>query len=249
MITPLDIQNKEFCKGVRGYREDEVDSFLDLVTVDMEKLIDENQKMKEQVKSMAVDLNRYKNSESAILETLEAAKALMNDISASSEKRAQILLKNAELDAEVITREAKESVERLREEAGTLQNRVNVFKTKFRTLLEIELEKFDTLSAELFGPFDEESMEELSRLTGPTPPVGGILAERTASVAGAVSAERSAAVPGAASSGRSAASVSTDRPTVIAGALSALGRSEELRDISGSALEKTITNLRTGDGV
>ena len=35
----------------------------------------------------------------AVLETLEAAKALMGDISTSAEKRAEILLKNAELDA------------------------------------------------------------------------------------------------------------------------------------------------------
>lgn len=216
MITPLDIQNKEFCKSVRGYKEEEVDSFLDLITVDMEKLIDENQKMKDQIKSMGTDLNRYKNSERAILETLEAAKALMNDISASSEKRAQILLKNAELDAEVITREAKESVERLREEACSLQNRVNVFKTRFRTLLEVELEKFDTLSAELFGQFDEESMEELSRLTGPTP-IDGML---------------------------------EDRNTVIVSPSNGMGRGEALREVSSALTsEKTITNLRTGDGV
>ena len=40
MITPMDIQNKAFNKGVRGYREEEVDSFLDLITLDMEKLIE-----------------------------------------------------------------------------------------------------------------------------------------------------------------------------------------------------------------
>ena len=39
MITPLDIQNKEFSRGVRGYKEEEVDEFLDLITVDMEKLL------------------------------------------------------------------------------------------------------------------------------------------------------------------------------------------------------------------
>jgi len=50
MITPLDIQNKEFSKGVRGYREEEVDSFLDLLTIDLEKLIGENATLKEEVK-------------------------------------------------------------------------------------------------------------------------------------------------------------------------------------------------------
>ena len=39
MITPLDIQNKEFSKAVRGYKEDDVDSFLDLITFDLERLI------------------------------------------------------------------------------------------------------------------------------------------------------------------------------------------------------------------
>lgn len=36
MITPADIQNKEFTKGFRGYDEEEVDMFLDLITLDLE---------------------------------------------------------------------------------------------------------------------------------------------------------------------------------------------------------------------
>ena len=39
------------------------------------------------------------------METLEAAKALMADISASAEKSADILLKNAELDAQLLQKE------------------------------------------------------------------------------------------------------------------------------------------------
>ena len=44
MLTPIDIQNKEFPKAVRGYKEEEVDGFLDLLTLDLEKLIEENRK-------------------------------------------------------------------------------------------------------------------------------------------------------------------------------------------------------------
>ena len=36
MITPADIEYKEFTKVVRGYKEEEVDEFLDLIIVDME---------------------------------------------------------------------------------------------------------------------------------------------------------------------------------------------------------------------
>ena len=38
MITPMDIENKEFKKGFRGYNEEEVDEFLDIVKEDFENL-------------------------------------------------------------------------------------------------------------------------------------------------------------------------------------------------------------------
>lgn len=97
-----------------------------------------------------------------MLETLEAAKALMGDISTSAEKRAEILLKNAELDAQLIQREAKENIERLSEELVSMRNRLNIFRARYRSLLESELEKFDTLSAELFA---DKDMEELKNYT------------------------------------------------------------------------------------
>lgn len=162
MITPLDIQNKEFSKAVRGYKEEDVDGFLDLLTLDLEKLIEENHKLKDQAKALSAEVERYRNSEGAVLDTLEAAKALMGDISASAEKRAEILLKNAELDAQLIQREAKESIERLNEEMLSVKNRLTIFRTRYKSLLESELEKFDTLSAELFA---DKDMEELKAFT------------------------------------------------------------------------------------
>lgn len=156
MITPLDVQNKEFSKVVRGYKEEEVDEFLDLLTVDLEKLITENAGYKEQIGRLEKELDKYKVSETAVLDTLEAAKALMGDISASAEKRAEILLKNAELDAQIIQREAKEEAERLAEENIQLRSRFIEFRSKYKSLLESELEKFDTLANEIFGEYQTD---------------------------------------------------------------------------------------------
>ena len=38
-LSPLDIHNKEFSKSFRGYSENEVDEFLDLVVAEFERLI------------------------------------------------------------------------------------------------------------------------------------------------------------------------------------------------------------------
>lgn len=150
MITPIDIQEKEFPKAVRGYREDIVDEFLDQITVDYEALITEKQKLTLEVERLKEDLRRYSGTENTVLETLEAAKTLMGDISASAERRAEILLKNAELDAELVLREARETVERLTDENEALNNRFKKFKVQYKNLLESELERFDTLSLEIF---------------------------------------------------------------------------------------------------
>ena len=39
MITPNDIENKQFRRAGKGYAPDEVDDFLDQLTVDYEKLL------------------------------------------------------------------------------------------------------------------------------------------------------------------------------------------------------------------
>lgn len=159
MITPLDIQNHEFSKGVRGYKEEEVDAYLDLLTLEFEKLIIENEDLKEQLRTAGSELSRYRSTEGMVLETLEAAKALMGDISASAEKRAEIVVKNAEMDADRIVKEAREAAERLHEENADLRNSLIMFRTRYKTLLESELEKFDLLSAEIFKKEEEEELK------------------------------------------------------------------------------------------
>ena len=147
MITPSAIQKKDFTRGVRGYKEEEVDQFLDQVAVDLDALIRENAALKADTKALIQEIERYRSSETAILGTLEAAKALMTDISSSSEKRAEILLKNAEMDADRIRREARESVELATEEAVALSRRWELFSARFRNLIETELDRFDSFSA------------------------------------------------------------------------------------------------------
>lgn len=43
-LTPLDIHNKEFTRGFRGYDEDEVNEFLDQVIKDYELVIREKKR-------------------------------------------------------------------------------------------------------------------------------------------------------------------------------------------------------------
>jgi len=54
-LTPADVHNVAFSKppiGKRGYNEDEVDAFLDLVEAELARLIEENEDLREQVSQL-----------------------------------------------------------------------------------------------------------------------------------------------------------------------------------------------------
>lgn len=158
MITPADIEYKEFTKAVRGYKEEEVDAFLDLIIVDMENLIRENKKLKADLEKARNQVSQHVSTETSVYETLEAAKSLMNDIAASAERRAEVLLKNAELEASLITKEARESIARLTEEGSRLRTGVETLRSRYKRLLEDELEKLTYSSNDLFAEFENEFM-------------------------------------------------------------------------------------------
>lgn len=146
MLTPNDIQTKEFSKGVRGYKEEEVDLFLDELTIDLENVLKENDALKQRNEELENKLKEYKDQEGAVVKTLEAAKSLMSDISASAEKRADILIRNAEIDAAAIVRQAKDTVVNLQAEEKMLNERISNLKTRFKALLEGELSHFNEIT-------------------------------------------------------------------------------------------------------
>ena len=67
----------------------------------------------------------------------------MSDISASAEKRAEILLKNAELDAQLMQKEAKEMADKISEESEAMKVRFIDFRTRYKKLLQSELQRFE----------------------------------------------------------------------------------------------------------
>lgn len=149
MITPADIQNKEFTKGFRGYDEEEVDMFLDLITLDLEKLMKENLNLKAQIATLKKDQDSIGGSDLTVKETIETAKRIMDDLAVSSEKRAKVLVENAEMDAAIIIKDAKMKAEQVAAESSQLTRSYEEFKREYKNLLKKHLEEFESFSANI----------------------------------------------------------------------------------------------------
>lgn len=149
MITPADIGNKEFSRKVRGYDTEEVDMFLDVITVDLEKLIKENLKLKAQLANVEKSTGTIGDSDITVRETLETAKSIMDDLAVSSEKRAKALVENAEMDAAIIIKDAKMKAEQLADESRELKSTFEKFRRDYGNMLKRYSDEFENMSSDI----------------------------------------------------------------------------------------------------
>lgn len=140
MITPLEIQNKEFKKVMRGYKESEVDEFLDKIIVDYEKLYKENMEFKDKIALLHEQLERYENLEKTLNNTLLVAQSTAEEVGSNAQKKAELIIKEAEAQARRIIEDANKEVVQVHREYDGVKKQMHIFKTRFRTLLQAELE-------------------------------------------------------------------------------------------------------------
>ena len=143
MIMPIDIDKKEFSRDKKGYNSREVDEFLDIIVADYEKVLNDNRTMAHKIKALEKQLEEAQKDDNAMVETLETAKKLMADISASAERRAELMMRDAELEAENMLLDAKVNVRKLTDEHAVLSTKVRRLKENFRRMLESELARID----------------------------------------------------------------------------------------------------------
>ena len=109
-LTPLDIHNKEFTRKFRGYDEDEVNEFLDQVIKDFELLLRENRQQQEVIQNMQSRVDYFSSMEETLNKSIIVAQEAAEEVKANATKKASLIVKQAEREAEQLQDAA--SVER-----------------------------------------------------------------------------------------------------------------------------------------
>jgi cell division initiation protein len=135
-ITPLDIQQKQFPIRFRGFDVEEVYAFLEVVREEMEELLRENAFIKENIYRVENQLKEYKDMESTLRETLITAQQMIEDYKNNSRKEADLILREAELKAEAIVKEAQEKVVKIHEDIVDLKGVRRHFKEELKRLID-----------------------------------------------------------------------------------------------------------------
>ena len=141
MYTPLDIENKKFAKQMmNGYSVEEVDNFLDELTVDYEKLYKESNENKGKISELEANLVKYKNLETTLQNTLVMAQSTADEIKKVAQQQADQIIRDAQGTAREQVMELEQQITLKTKELEDLQKQFDVYKAKMESLLISQLE-------------------------------------------------------------------------------------------------------------
>lgn len=95
-LSPLDIHNKEFTRGFRGYAEDEVNEFLVQIIKDYEIILREKKELEEKLKIMTEQMSHYDSLRDTLEKSIMVAQEAAEDVKRNSQKEAKLIMKEAE---------------------------------------------------------------------------------------------------------------------------------------------------------
>ncbi|MCR8845731.1 DivIVA domain-containing protein [Paenibacillus sp. SC116] len=139
-LTPLDIHNKEFPRKLRGYDEDAVNEFLDQIIKDYEALIKENKEIHNHAQNLQDKLNHFSNLEETLSKTIIVAQEAADDVKSNAKKESQLIVKEAEKNADRIVNDALAKSRKIALEVEELKKQASIYRARFRTLVEAQLE-------------------------------------------------------------------------------------------------------------
>ena len=141
MITPLDRENKKFSKQMmNGYSVEEVDDFLDELTVDYSRNYKEVAELKNKVEELNNSLVQYKTIETTLQNTLVMAQSTAEEVKNVAKQKADQIVEEAKGSAQKQVDELNSQIIMKQKELDDIKKQFDIYKAKMEALLISQLE-------------------------------------------------------------------------------------------------------------
>ncbi len=145
MLTPETIASRRFDKQVGGYKQDEVEMFLQQVAGEYAKLLSEKEDLEEKIEVLAEKVEQYREDEDSLRSALIGAQKLGDSVIRESKSKAEYILREAQAQADQILENAQKSIEKEQMALIKMQKEVTKFKNRLLTLYRQHLEMISAL--------------------------------------------------------------------------------------------------------
>ncbi|RAL23563.1 hypothetical protein DL240_05235 [Lujinxingia litoralis] len=158
-----DIANQSFQTKFRGYDPDQVHEFLQGLAREWRQVQEAVRRMQDEVDEQTRELRDYRRRERSLVEALEMARQVAEEIRHQADRDAELVLADTELKAERMLTRAEQKVGQLRSEMLDLHQQ----RVRFQSELKHMVESY----ASMIAHFEEraQGMEMLPPIPGHAP--------------------------------------------------------------------------------
>ena len=146
-LTPLDVRRYEFGRVMRGYDPERVDQFREQVADELERLTRLNQELEQKARGFHDQLKSFRERDKALNEALVSAQQLRSEMRDQSERESQLVLREAQAQADSILANAQGDIRRAEDELAALDRFRRNYLTQLRVFVERQLAEINAAEA------------------------------------------------------------------------------------------------------
>lgn len=170
MITPIEIQSKNFKSGI-GYDKKDVDSFMKELLKNYETLYKENVELNDKINVLNEGISYYKTIEKTIQKALVLAETTAEEAKEAARQQAKAIEDEAKTKAKLILVDAKSELDQIHLKTINLLRQYELYRTQFKELAATQIElmnsdAFNIKIANLDVFMSEESNQDENRIKG-----------------------------------------------------------------------------------
>jgi cell division initiation protein len=139
-VTPIDIQQKRFHVGFRGFDQTEVEMFLDLVRDEMETLVREVMELREFRQTYDERVRELTAKEETVKNTLLMTQKLVEDLKENARKEGSLIIKDAEVRSQQIVGDSQQEKVALEADILNLKRHKHHFLQDLKKVIQMHLE-------------------------------------------------------------------------------------------------------------
>jgi cell division initiation protein len=161
-ITPLDIQQMVFRVKFRGYDREEVNRFLEEVAQTVEALNRDGASLRDRIAFLEQQVAELKRTETTLSNTLVSAQSLADDVKRGAQRDADLIIKEAELKAGELFRQARVELADTQRDLSLLKKQRLLMVERMRATLHTFERMLDVEASEVYqdsGVASEEKLE------------------------------------------------------------------------------------------
>ena len=166
-ITPLDIQQMVFKVSFRGYDKEEVNRFLEELSQTVELLNRDHAVQQAKIIYLEQQLAELKRTEATLSNTLLSAQSLAEDVKRNAQREADLVIKEAELKAGELIRQARVALADTQHDLSSLQKQRLLMIERLRASLRMFERLFEAEEQEALHDAATASEEKLEGESSP----------------------------------------------------------------------------------